>query len=388
MKYIKPYNFNENLKTIYDNIISIFKKDKSDIEKSKAKLLEILDSLKSEITTNSNVNHDAISFMYNQILNSVSKEDLERLNLDLFFQGLNNVILLKNKNKVERYFDKYIEDLKHREIANVEKDKEDLNYVVNPLFQKLKKIKKKEKHKISNVRFEKEIVPLKIELLKLQEHLKKSGEKIAIIFEGRDAAGKGSTISTIIEHLNPSYYNIGKFGVPTEYEQEHWFERYEKELPDNGEMSLYDRSWYNRAVNDPVMGYCTKQQYEQFLKDVIPFENKIIDSGTKLFKFWLSITKDVQQLRFEMRQADPLKYWKFSENDLNALSKFDKFTLYKEMMFKNTSTEKSPWIIVNANDKKLARLNIIKYILSNVEYEGKDYDAIENIMPEIIIKMI
>jgi polyphosphate kinase 2 len=388
MKYIKPYNFNENLKTIYDNIISIFKKDKSNIEKSKEKLLEILDSLKNEITTNSNVNHDAISFMYNQILNSVSKEDLERLNLDLFFQGLNNVILLKNKNKVIKYFDKYIEDLKHREIANVEEDKEDLNYVVNPLFQKLKKIKKKEKHKISNVRFEKEIVPLKIELLKLQEHLKKSGEKIAIIFEGRDAAGKGSTISTIIEHLNPSYYNIGKFGVPTEYEQEHWFERYEKELPDNGEMTLYDRSWYNRAVNDPVMGYCTKQQYEQFLKDVIPFENKIIDSGTKLFKFWLSITKDVQQLRFEMRQADPLKYWKFSENDLNALSKFDKFTLYKEMMFKNTSTEKSPWIIVNANDKKLARLNIIKYILSNVEYEGKDYDAIENIMPEIIIKMI
>jgi polyphosphate kinase 2 (PPK2 family) len=136
------------------------------------------------------------------------------------------------------------------------------------------------------------------------------------------------------------------------------------------------------------MGYCTKEQYEQFLKDVVPFEENLIKDGIKIFKFWLSITQDVQLLRFEMRQADPLKYWKFSENDLNSLSKFDKFTLYKETMFKNTSTKESPWVMVNAIDKKLARLNIIKYILNACEYDDKNYDLVDNIMPEVIIDMI
>ena len=209
-------------------------------------------------------------------------------------------------------------------------------------------------------------------MMKLQEYVKENEEKVLIILEGRDSAGKGSTIKAITESMNPKHFRVEAFGIPTEEENKDWFKRYEKVLPKKEEIVFFDRSWYNRATIEPVMGYCTKQQYKDFMKDVVEFEEKLIDKGYKIIKLWLSISKNNQQIRFSQRGSDPLKYWKLSDNDTKVSKRWDDFTHYIDKMFEKTGTKQSPWIIVDSNDKLMAQINAFKNILRQFDYEHKN----------------
>ena len=233
-------------------------------------------------------------------------------------------------------------------------------------------------------KYESEKFKLQVELAKLQEWVIKNNKKVAIVFEGRDAAGKGSTIKRFIEYLNPKVYRVVALGVPTEEEKENWFERYEQHLPNDGEIVFFDRSWYNRAVVEPAMGYCTEEQYGEFMNKVVKWEEKLIkDKDITLIKFWFSITQDKQIKRFELRQASPLKYWKFSPNDAKVLDKWEIIGNFKRQMFTQTSSRKSPWVIINSNDKKIGRLNAIRYVLSKINYEDKDPEMCKY-YPEVV----
>ena len=221
--------------------------------------------------------------------------------------------------------------------------------------------------------YEQELRNLQIELVKLQQWITKNKMRVAIIFEGRDAAGKGGNIRRFTEHLNPRAMNVVALTKPTEIERGQWyFRRYIKEMPNAGEIVFFDRSWYNRAVVEPVMGFCTETQYQNFMVQVSEFEHMMYEDGMVLIKFWFSISKDEQLARFNARIATPLKRWKFSPVDRKSQELWDKYTHYKEQMYSRTHTSYSPWITVKANDKKLARLESIRYVLSQFNYEGKD----------------
>lgn len=212
---------------------------------------------------------------------------------------------------------------------------------------------------------------LQIELLKLQEWIEKNNKRVAIIFEGRDAAGKGSTIKRFIENLNPRKLRVFELGVPTKKQNRSWFKTHERIMPKAGEMVFFDRSWYSRAMIQPTMGYCTKNQYEYFMKNVIDWEEELIRDGTHIIKIYLSVQKPVQKLRFKIRKEHKLKYWKLSKNDLKTLGKWEEYTYYKNRMFEFCSSEKSPWIIINSNNKMIARLNAMRYVLRQFSYDGK-----------------
>ncbi len=221
--------------------------------------------------------------------------------------------------------------------------------------------------------YEEELRNLQIELVKLQQWIAKNKMRVAIIFEGRDAAGKGGNIRRFTEHLNPRAMNVVALTKPTEIERGQWyFRRYIKEMPNTGEIVFFDRSWYNRAVVEPVMGFCTETQYQNFMVQVSEFEHMMYEDGMVLIKFWFSISKDEQLARFNARIATPLKRWKFSPVDRKSQELWDKYTHYKEQMYSRTHTSYSPWITVKANDKKLARLESIRYVLSQFNYEGKE----------------
>lgn len=221
--------------------------------------------------------------------------------------------------------------------------------------------------------YEEELRNLQIELVKLQQWISKNKMRVAIIFEGRDAAGKGGNIRRFTEHLNPRAMNVVALTKPTEIERGQWyFRRYIKEMPNTGEIVFFDRSWYNRAVVEPVMGFCTETQYQNFMVQVSEFEHMMYEDGMVLIKFWFSISKEEQLSRFNARIATPLKRWKFSPVDRKSQELWDKYTHYKEQMYSRTHTSYSPWITVKANDKKLARLESIRYVLSQFNYEGKE----------------
>ncbi len=221
--------------------------------------------------------------------------------------------------------------------------------------------------------YEEELRNLQIELVKLQQWIAKNKMRVAIIFEGRDAAGKGGNIRRFTEHLNPRAMNVVALTKPTEIERGQWyFRRYIKEMPNAGEIVFFDRSWYNRAVVEPVMGFCTESQYQNFMVQVSEFEHMIYEDGLVLIKFWFSISKEEQLARFNARIATPLKRWKYSPVDRKSQELWDEYTHYKEQMYSRTHTSYSPWITVKANDKKLARLESIRYVLSQFNYEGKD----------------
>ena len=230
---------------------------------------------------------------------------------------------------------------------------------------KLKKV-------LRNLRYEEELKLLQIELVNLQRWVAKHKLRVAILFEGRDAAGKGGTIKRFTEHLNPRSMRIVALTKPTEVEKGQWyFRRYIKELPNPGEIVFFDRSWYNRAVVEPVMGFCDKKQYEKFMVQVPEFEHMLYEDGVILIKFWFSISKEEQQKRFDSRLRNPLKKWKFSPVDMKGQELWDKYTYYKEQMFSKTHNTFSPWIIVKTNNKKTARLESIRYVLSQFNYVGK-----------------
>ena len=230
--------------------------------------------------------------------------------------------------------------------------------------------------------YEEELKKLQIELVKLQQWISKNKKRVGIIFEGRDAAGKGGNIRRFSEHLNPRSTRLVALTKPTEIERGQWyFRRYIKELPNAGEIVFFDRSWYNRAVVEPVMGFCNESQYQNFMVQVPEFEHMLYEDNLVLIKFWFSISKDEQLSRFNARLETPLKRWKFSPVDKKGQELWDKYTHYKEQMFSKTHTSYSPWIIVRANDKKVARLECIRYVLSQFEYEGKD-KALTTLLPD------
>lgn len=228
------------------------------------------------------------------------------------------------------------------------------------------------KRKKSTIEYEKDLKNLQIELLKFQKHVKAKGLKVLILIEGRDAAGKGGAIKRLIEHLNPRGYRVVALEKPSDVEKTQWyFQRYIAHLPSAGEIVIFDRSWYNRAGVEPVMGFCTPQQHKDFLREVPLFENMISNSDIIFFKFYFSVSKDEQKKRFEKRRSDPLKQYKLSPVDQKSQELWDKYTLAKYSMLLASNTPTCPWTIISSDDKKKARLNLLRFILSKVEYPNK-----------------
>ncbi|TCC47594.1 polyphosphate kinase 2 [Kribbella capetownensis] len=226
---------------------------------------------------------------------------------------------------------------------------------------------------------------LQIELLKLQYWVKRSQQRLVIVFEGRDAAGKGGTIKRFMEHLNPRGARIVALEKPTEREQTQWyFQRYVEHLPSAGEMVLFDRSWYNRACVERVMGFCAQDEYEEFLRQAPEFERMLVRSGILLVKLWFSVSQAEQQTRFTIRQIDPVRQWKLSPTDLASLDKWGAYTEAKEAMFHYTDTGDAPWTVVKSNDKKRARLEAMRHVLSLYDYADKDVELVGRPDPKIL----
>ena len=272
----------------------------------------------------------------------------------------------------------------NRNIINDEfKDKEEIDTSKKKKhksknFKREKKEMKEKGNKVQiwvkkeTLEYEKELTLLQVELLKFQNHVKENGLKILMIFEGRDAAGKGGTIKRITEHLNPRGARVVALEKPNEEELSQWyFQRYVKHLPSAGEIVIFDRSWYNRAMVEPVMGFCTERQHHKFLKDAPEFEEMLSEEGIQIFKFYFSVSKKEQEKRFNSREHDLLKQYKLSPVDKESQKLWDEYTLAKFMMLSATHTSSAPWTIIKSDNKKSARINCIKHILNFVEYPNK-----------------
>ncbi|MBK9079368.1 MAG: polyphosphate kinase 2 [Hyphomicrobium sp.] len=241
------------------------------------------------------------------------------------------------------------------------------------------------KNKISYKEYEAHKAELQIELLKVQDWVKATGQKIIVLFEGRDAAGKGGTIRRFMEHLNPRGARVVALEKPTEKERSQWyFQRYIQHLPAAGEIVLFDRSWYNRAGVERVMGFCTPNEYLEFMRQTPELERMLVRTGTLLFKYWFSVTRDEQMRRFKSRENEPLKKWKLSPIDKLSLNKWDDYTEAKEAMFFHTDTADAPWTVVKSDDKQRARLNCLKHFLSSLDYPEKDMSVVGTADPLIV----
>jgi polyphosphate kinase 2 len=239
--------------------------------------------------------------------------------------------------------------------------------------------------RIAKSNYEQEKARLQIELLKVQNWVKMSGQKIIVIFEGRDAAGKGGTIKRFMEHLNPRAAKVVALEKPTEKEKGQWyFQRYVKHLPTSGEILFLDRSWYNRAGVERVMGFCDRNQYLEFMRQCPDFETMLVNSDIKLFKYWFSVTKKEQRVRFDSRKQDPLKQWKLSPVDQASIRLWSDYTRAKEAMFFYTDTASNPWTIVKSDDKKRARLNCMQHFLHSLDYPNKNRDVVSGYDPLIV----
>ncbi len=228
---------------------------------------------------------------------------------------------------------------------------------------------------------------LQIELLKYQYWLEDNGKKAIIIFEGRDAAGKGGTIKRFTEHLNPRTARTVALNKPSDRELGQWyFQRYIQHLPTDGEIVLFDRSWYNRAGVERVMGFCTDEQYESFMNQAPQFERMLVESGIHVTKFWFSVSQKEQRTRFAIRQLDPVRRWKLSPMDLESLGRWEDYTVAKEEMFRRTDKKYAPWTIIRSNDKKRARVNAMRFFLSQFEYDGKDEDVVGTPDPKLVMR--
>ena len=232
--------------------------------------------------------------------------------------------------------------------------------------------------KIKKSVYEAELLRLQGELVHLQEWVKRAGQRVVVIFEGRDAAGKGGTITRITQYLNPRNVRVVALPAPSERQRTQWyFQRYVEQLPADGEIVLFDRSWYNRAVVEPVMGYCTPAEHRLFLRQCPTFERMLVDSGILLRKYWFSVSDEEQERRFASRVNDPLRSWKFTENDLRTREKWVEFSRAKDEMFVHTDLDESPWYVVEADIKRHARLNMIAHLLSTIPYVRQDRPPLE-----------
>jgi polyphosphate kinase 2 len=319
--------------------------------------------------------------MMRELSNEFTEEVIEELNIEAFLRKLNQLLELKKRNtkrKVREAFDDYYRSIEVRVDKIHQGGKKDDHF---DQFEGEGSI-------LPRKQYELEKYQLQVELLKLQEWVKTNGKKVAIVFEGRDAAGKGSTIKRFVEYLDPKGFKVVALGVPTEEEKNDWFGRYEKHLPEDGEIVFFDRSWHNRSIVEPAMGYCTEEQYHDFMNKVNKWESDLIRKDKIiLIKLWFSITQDKQIKRFELRQSSPLKYWKFSPNDAKVLDKWEVIGNFKRQMFMKNSTNLCPWVIINSNDKKIGRLNAMRYILSVVPYADKDISKCKY-YPEVVNVLI
>ena len=380
----------KNFRIFVNEELRIEKMDLKTLDALKINLLTRLNEYRTYILANIEYNTQTnkieyknfdridIKVIIRELSNEFSEEVVRELNIETFLLKLNQLLELKKRNtkkKVREEFGTYFKSIEER----IDKIKSE----PNPGFGEVDPFEG-EGSIIGRKKYESEKYQLQIELLKLQEWVVKNNKKVAIVFEGRDAAGKGSTIKRFIEYLNPRGFKVVALGIPTEEEKNNWFGRYEKHLPNEGEIVFFDRSWYNRAVVEPAMGYCTEEQYTNFIGNVVNWEENLIkNEGITLIKFWFSITKEKQVSRFELRQASPLKYWKFSPNDAKVIDKWEIISNYKTQMFNKTSSRMSPWVIINSNDKKVGRLNAIRYALSAIPYEGKN-DELCKYYPEVV----
>ncbi len=347
--------------------------------------------------------------LFYQIINNLEKITDEnykefRKKLEELLRGfeehndIDNIKVLRNK--LEMLLDEYLKDKKsHKPIKTHLKDLQKFLHEIDDIVHEMEEwnekidlvdvIKKVEKRyramdkikeekrskykqcaiKKQTINYEKEIIKLQLELVKLQKHIQETGQKVLIIFEGRDAAWKWGNIKRFMEYLNPRAAKVVALQKPSSEEKTQWyFQRYLKNLPNGWEMTFFDRSWYNRAGVEPVMGFVNKWNYEKFLKDVPKLEEMLIDSGIKLIKLYYSVSKSEQAARFDDRKRNPLKQFKLSPIDQFSQQLWKKYTLAEYHNFKNTSTKKSPWTIVNSDDKKLSRINSIKFVLSQFDY--------------------
>jgi polyphosphate kinase len=241
--------------------------------------------------------------------------------------------------------------------------------------RELEELKRDRKRVARKLRAEAELRPWQVELLKLQRHLEAHRMRMIVLFEGRDAAGKGGTIRRVTRYMNEKHYRVVALGKPTEDQRSEWyFQRYAAQLPAGGEIVLFDRSWYNRAMVEPVFGFCTEEEYQNFMLGVTGFEKDLVRQGTVLVKLYFSVTREEQQRRFARRYTDPLRQWKFSEIDMQAQDRWDEFTNRKYEMIKKTGTPSAPWVIIRSGDKHRARLNAIKVMLNAVDYKDRNGD--------------
>jgi polyphosphate kinase 2 len=368
------FNFNKFI----NEELNIYKMDDATLEDAKNQLMFRLSEYRVYILTNihyniltnkieyKNFERIDIKVIMRELTNEYTAEFVAELNIEAFLRKINQILDLKKRNtkkKVRETFDEYYKTIEDRikQVRNTKTSGSEEFEIPNT-----------EGSILPRKQYESEKYQIQIELLKLQEWVIKNNKKVAIVFEGRDSAGKGSTIKRFIEYLNPRGFKVVALGLPTDEEKKNWFERYEKHLPNPGEMVFFDRSWYNRAVVEPALGYCTEEQYNDFMNKVIPWEEKLMDNGVILIKFWFSITQEKQIKRFELRKQSPLKYWKFSPNDAKVLDKWEIISNFKNQMFNRTSSNRSPWVIINSNDKKIGRLNAMRYVISQINYEGKD----------------
>jgi polyphosphate kinase len=239
---------------------------------------------------------------------------------------------------------------------------------------------------VRRYRREQALKPYQAELIRMQQYLEASGTRMIILFEGRDAAGKGGTIRRVTRYMNEKHYRVVALGKPSDQEKTQWFfQKYIKQFPRGGEVVLFDRSWYNRAMVEPVFGFCTDREYKDFMRGVSGFEKDLVRHGTVLIKLYFSVTKEEQERRFERRKTDPLRQWKLSEVDVQAQERWDDFTNVKYEMLRQTNTTHAPWTIIRSNNKHLARLNVMKIILNSVPYERLDPDLDFVPDPEIVV---
>lgn len=270
-------------------------------------------------------------------------------------------------------------------VVNIDGEEVSLDTLISS-YAKRKELKQDEQKAVTKRQHEQELKPYQAELIKLQKHLEEHGKKMIILFEGRDAAGKGGTIRRVTRYMNEKHYRVVALGKPTEEQKTQWFyQKYIQHFPHAGEMVLFDRSWYNRAMVEPVFGFCSEKEYEDFMKGVKGFEKDLVRQGIILIKLYFSVTKEEQARRFERRKTDPLRQWKLSEIDVQAQERWDDFTNTKYKMLKQTHSFTSPWTVVRSNDKHLARLEVLKVILNSVDYEDRSADLNYSLNQDIVI---
>lgn len=271
-------------------------------------------------------------------------------------------------------------------MVDLEQEIQRLNQENAALKATLSRMKANTKKAVKRRRTEQSLKPYQAELIRLQKYLEKTQRRMIILFEGRDASGKGGTIRRVTRYMNEKKYRVVALGKPTETERTQWFfQKYVREFPRGGEMVLFDRSWYNRAMVEPVFGFCTEQEYKNFMKGVVGFEKDLVRQGTVFIKLYFSVTKEEQARRFKRRKDDPLRQWKLSEVDMQAQERWDDFTNQKYSMLKRTHTSAAPWVVIRSNDKYRARLNVMKVILNSVPYERRDQTLDYVPDPEIVI---